>query len=277
MEPPPFGDGNFIRQPAGRQLRAPSMEPPPFGDGNHPLARHLPVGADPSMEPPPFGDGNMRAVADELEGDSLQWSHRPSAMETRKGRPHTGSFPTFNGATALRRWKLSMPSYRRAHRFNLQWSHRPSAMETHKNLPQGRPPVHPSMEPPPFGDGNYYGVGQDLSRLFHLQWSHRPSAMETSSSPATGIRTTVLQWSHRPSAMETWTVATNQQFHTALQWSHRPSAMETIVAQLVAHAILRPSMEPPPFGDGNYSARRRLESTPGPSMEPPPFGDGNYP
>ena len=37
----------------------------------------------------------------------------------------------------------------------------------------------------------------------------------------------------------------------------------------------QPSMEPPPFGDGNCGDAIGLPPESRPSMEPPPFGDGN--
>ena len=40
-----------------------------------------------SMEPPPFGDGNPKTVSPMLTTWALQWSHRLSAMETRRPCP----------------------------------------------------------------------------------------------------------------------------------------------------------------------------------------------
>ena len=64
------------------------MEPPPFGDGNRPAQLVGQSGGAPSMEPPPFGDGNF---AYGLQSGQvvrvLQWSHRPSAMETSSRSP----------------------------------------------------------------------------------------------------------------------------------------------------------------------------------------------
>ena len=34
------------------------------------------------MEPPPFGDGNFSTRTDIKQYHDLQWSHRPSVMET---------------------------------------------------------------------------------------------------------------------------------------------------------------------------------------------------
>ena len=37
----------------------------------------------------------------------------------------------------------------------------------------------------------------------------------------------------------------------ALQWSHSLSAMETPIVNKPCHKLVRPSMEPQPFGHGN--------------------------
>ena len=42
-----------------------------------------------------------------------------------------------------------------------------------------------------------------------------------------------------------------------------------------AFRVAVPSMEPPPFGDGNVDAYFITAWFDKPSMEPPPFGDGN--
>ena len=182
----------------------------------------------------------------------LQWSHRPSEMETGSVR-HSGGTPPapFNGATALRRWKPPDFHTYGSGDVNLQWSHRPSAMETmvrngtpeseqafngatalrrwKRVYPDSRAATgnHPSMEPPPFGDGNV-------------------STQIVGPPPAT-----ILQWSHRPSAMETTTCGETADEAWNLQWSHRPSAMETGLEGGLYGNGDDPSMEPPPFGDGN--------------------------
>ena len=158
MGPPPFGDGNTTRQSpttnthptfngatafrrwkpgpdyeaAGKGL-IPSMGPPPFGDGNllppgHPGAADL----RPSMGPPPFGDGNLlKSSRASITFVFLQWGHRLSAMETFGApNPLLPGGPTFNGATAFRRWKRTLlPAAWQTLR-DLQWGHRLSAMET---------------------------------------------------------------------------------------------------------------------------------------------------
>ena len=244
------------------------------------------------MEPPPFGDGNQVLIFQRFGNLVLQWSHRPSAMETRSRLPLSPcEITTFNGATALRRWK----------RFQ------PQPIFPLVQIPSMEPPL-PSMEPPPFGDGNasnpnpYFPLYRYLQWSHrYLQWSHRPSAMETPVEANVIVSRADLQWSHRPSAMETrspgpWTSAGSPPFNGAtalrrwklfdgipamvlecgLQWSHRPSAMETVIVGLGYQLDLIPSMEPPPFGDGNVHLHDRVvERALGPSMEPPPFGDGN--
>ena len=178
------------------------------------------------MEPPPFGDGNSGGR-----------------------RPCSSSCRPFNGATALRRWKLG---WTRSHRpscrpFNGATALRRWKLEVHPDLAVL---VQPSMEPPPFGDGNATGVAADeyAARSFNgatalRRWKPRKAAE------------TVSEYSH-------------------LQWSHRPSAMETSV-NAAALGVFEPSMEPPPFGDGNVNANLERRMAVRSSMEPPPFGDGN--
>ncbi len=208
----------------------------------------------------------------------LQWSHRLSAMETRRiPAARSGPGRCFNGATAFRRWKHG---HRRA----------------------DRPPRDfASMEPPPFGDGNCGPKPVLCDFRPALQWSHRLSAMETSGSLSGRYGAFQLQWSHRLSAMETM---------PARRKPNRPSraSMEpppfgdgnTLTMIWRSEGKRKASMEPPPFGDGNdvpmpgtppcqpsfngATAFRRWKPdlVPAPdaiiweaSMEPPPFGDGN--
>ena len=248
--------------------------------------------AMPSMEPPRVSDGNRingSAYPGAFNGATalrrwkpawnsmfqcLQWSHRPSAMETGRQRQRPA------------------PS--------LQWSHRPSAMETRPEDQRRRGDI-PSMEPPPFGDGNPARRSPSPRRSRFLQWSHRPSAMETCSS--------ILQWSHRPSAMETrqrpvpvcyafngatalrrWKppTATKPAPIVAIQWSHRPSAMETS-SPASEGCHLQWSHRPSAMETGGALRTSRTASRPfngatalrrwkpGVCHEPPPFGDGNRP
>ena len=62
-----------------------------------------------SMGPPPFGDGNQMLWRWNLNYVLLQWGHRLSAMETSAVQGLLQSIkPSFNGATAFRRWKRSI-------------------------------------------------------------------------------------------------------------------------------------------------------------------------
>ena len=134
--------------------------------------------------------------------------------------------PTFNGATAFRRWKAGR------HRRRLPTPRLPS---------MGPPPFGdgkrdagdlpdcqglPSMGPPPFGDGKQRCGCCRCQRPDALQWGHRLSAMERGQTTDAILAAIHLQWGHRLSAMES---------------RHRLRAM---------HLSERPSMGPPPFGDG---------------------------
>ena len=157
MEPPPFGDGNKDGLRSARMLFDASMEPPPFGDGNRDRrGRAKPRMGDASMEPPPFGDGNSIELPTTDYELALQWSHRLSAMETPlDGQPARAARDRFNGATAFRRWKLASGCIGQTAVTTLQWSHRLSAMETHETVAAKVQDPPASMEPPPFGDGNW--------------------------------------------------------------------------------------------------------------------------
>ena len=186
------------------------------------------------MEPPPFGDGNERCGT---------WTWSPTL--------------TFNGATALRRWKPGATWPVVESSAVLQWSHRPSAMETANKLRAAGPPFRT------FNGATALrrwkpGGGTCWSRIgSNLQWSHRPSAMETVPGPVDPHCCGALQWSHRPSAMETVLNPLSPLVRSwRLQWSHRPSAMETRRRGQLRHPHHGPSMEPPPFGDGNLKLKR---------------------
>ena len=278
MEPPPFGDGNNDYAPVDDEYIYPSMEPPPFGDGNLDTTSRIREVIYPSMEPPPFGDGNPPVC----------------------GRVGHG-MAAFNGATALRRWK-------------------------HVAAGMALRPRGPSMEPPPFGDGNaaarrparrappaFNGAtalrrwkrgatpmarpattttfnGATALRRWKLSSTSDTSSLTPTFNGATALRRwkpgSVLRRRLEPSAFNG---------ATALRrWKHGP-------AVLPGCHLGRPSMEPPPFGDGNnctliiMSAQDRLQWSHRPSametgqrrhrsgclhppsMEPPPFGDGNQP
>ena len=277
--------------------RLSAMETQPTGK-----SPHLRICA--SMEPPPFGDGNTRGQgARPAFYYALQWSHRLSAMETpTSGTSTPGTACCFNGATAFRRWKRewwkAAASHRR--RFNgatafRRWKrdlglrlldgHQVASMEPppfgdgngavwHPGQPLHK---HASMEPPPFGDGNYILVKRYMNhqQTFNgatafRRWKRRstsPTPMATSTfNGATAFR----RWK-RPSG------SSCRVRNTRLQWSHRLSAMETVTQTAASIATpAGPSMEPPPFGDGNLPvAGENAHGRARPSMEPPPFGDGN--
>ena len=185
MEPPPFGDGNLGVLRRHVPEYRPSMEPPPFGDGNAENGTDRDPDVQPSMEPPPFGDGNGAASAMTCRMiRTLQWSHRPSAMETRPSPSWRTVAPgAFNGATALRRWKPEQINALITEDKVLQWSHRPSAMETGPGRQRDDRLLHPSMEPPPFGDGNRGHVGE---RVGDLQPSMEPPPFGDGNTPRTG-------------------------------------------------------------------------------------------
>ena len=136
---------------------------------------------------------------------------------------------SFNGATAFRPWKRRCRQQREGH------------------------PLTPSMEPQPFGHGNFQeykgpvpfriafngatafrpwkpsssmGISQTMCCL---QWSHSLSAMETPRTFGEALLDHMdLQWSHSLSAMETpRTFGEALLDHMDLQWSHSLSAMET--------------------------------------------------
>ena len=175
-------------------------------------------------------------------------------------------------------------------------------METLTPLLNGLTVVGPSMEPPPFSDGNPISYLTYSTCRQALQWSHRLSAMETPSrqrgesrfrsafNGATAFRQWKPTWRFRPVPLAcprfngatafrqwklTWRVSACSFGVSSLQWGHRLSAVETKPQRLVGSGILAASMGPPPFGSGNVKSYpfRNVCSTA--SMGPPPFGSGN--
>ena len=204
MEPPPFGDGNYPTSVPPWPSTIPSMEPPPFGDGNRSTVRPEVLrcgafnGATALRRWKPSLYIKVLAGFFTFNGATalrrwklvrprraypmqchLQWSHRPSAMET------------------------SAAQLMNAAQMALQWSHRPSAMETGQLL-QGVAPQHETFNGATalrrWKHGRYNSHAQPATSL---QWSHRPSAMETLVAHWGRLDAAGLQWSHRPSAMET--------------------------------------------------------------------------
>ena len=255
------------------------MGPPPFGDGNRKWRRHTPPcktsfnGATafrrwklggrqvvrwghrhPSMGPPPFGDGNAGSVCRVLPARH-----------------------TFNGATAFRRWKLEGPGETDPSRLRPSMGPPPFGDGNCPGQHYPQPGLRPSMGPPPFGDGNVTISCARFSRETTLQWGHRLSAMETSapSFDLTGL--TALQWGHRLSAMETGTSFTCQGWGMGRAFNGATAfrRWKRDKRHHQHHQRGRPSMGPPPFGDGNSLNRANLNAVRTPSMGPPPFGDGN--
>ncbi len=207
----------------------------------------------------------------------LQWGHRLSAMEI--------GYST-KAATS---------------RMMLQWGHRLSAMEIHDHEDEYGDACHPSMGPPPFGDGDVDLGDYDSNANQVLQWGHRLSAMEMRRHWDT-VRPDVwtLQWGHRLSAMEISVIravaigqarpsmgpppfgdgdlaAAREEglAYCHLQWGHRLSAMEIGSYCLTLLSPVIPSMGPPPFGDGDPCCAEESAHPCPPSMGPPPFGDGD--
>ena len=175
-------------------------------------------------------------------------------METRSpGSPPASQSGPFNGATALRRWKPTSGTRGLASMRNLQWSHRPSAMETLCIFPAPRSSLPPSMEPPPFGDGNWAS-----SLLIPISWRtfNGATALRRWKRLAYGIlsvsqlsfngATALRRWKRAPilhdrsghrafngaTALRRWKRAASRLLMVPnwfLQWSHRPSAMETAI------------------------------------------------
>ena len=132
MGPPPFGSGNERERLAEHMAIRPSMGPPPFGSGN---SRNLPPPTPPvqtfngatafrqwkrAMPKKRKKSGQSlqwghrlsavetRIIPDNLGASAgcLQWGHRLSAVETGPGPPALTCPPRpFNGATAFRQWK----------------------------------------------------------------------------------------------------------------------------------------------------------------------------
>ena len=230
------------------------------------------------MGPPPFGDGNEASPRRRfITNTCLQWGHRLSAMETRhvflgrfgRSLPSMGPPPfgdgnisqctafinrmgTFNGATAFRRWKLSYIRSARPPELNLQWGHRLSAMETCQSLANELGVDIPSMGPPPFGDGN------------GKQPRCTPQSLPTFNG-ATAFRRwkQLLPQEHQELDGNSFNGAT----------AFRRWKLSVLVPKLLWPS--RPSMGPPPFGDGNMHLDRHWQRGHSPSMGPPPFGDGN--
>ena len=250
------------------------------------------------MEPWPFSHGYVRCRRCRFLSSTLQWSHGPSAMDTRsaelqvgdrvpsmepwpfshgyipRGAPYPEANPSFNGAMALQPWIPDAGARFRPARLDLQWSHGPSAMDTVDGRTSPRHLCNPSMEPWPFSHG-------------YTSLAGRSAARSQSFNGAMALQ----PWIPSPPTFPIIIIC-------CLQWSHGPSAMDTALPFLNVSARHLPSMEPWPFSHG-YLVRdgklilaeflqwshgpsamdtipnrfsRDLDGTP--SMEPWPFSHG---
>ena len=206
-----------------------------------------------SMGPPPFGDGNVAVVvAPDASSRSLQWGHRLSAMETAPPRSaRRPASPSFNGATAFRRWKLVLTRrlQLQSRRFNGATAFRrwkPASVAATSGPPHGFNGATAFRRWKPLN-----GRATDRS-ISKLQWGHRLSAMET-----------VERQGHRPEHQ---------------QASMGPPPFGDGNANVRPRHASRSgaSMGPPPFGDGNCGIQRAGVEVLVASMGPPPFGDGNF-
>ena len=106
MEPWPFSHGYALSPPGLPGIRRPSMEPWPFSHGyvEIPPATGL-WRFWPSMEPWPFSHGYLLNEMGLVYVVDLQWSHGPSAMDTRRSDSWSWRrLSAFNGAMALQPW-----------------------------------------------------------------------------------------------------------------------------------------------------------------------------
>ena len=183
--------------------------------------------------------------------DRLQWSHSLSAMETGRLALLFRLFvlasmepqPFGHGNSVTSRQELcEVAASMEPQPFGHGNGRNPHVIGT---------PVGASMEPQPFGHGNVHSRTGAVALFVELQWSHSLSAMETRSPSARGLR------------------------FRSLQWSHSLSAMETGQCQGAAAARGDASMEPQPFGHGNFAGANPPHLTVVASMEPQPFGHGN--
>ena len=168
----------------------------------------------PSMGPPPFGDGNFR----------YRWQQGLRRV-------------TFNGATAFRRWKLSISLAARIASRDLQWGHRLSAMETR---PTG------------------------ATRRLRLPTFNGATAFRRWKRPSYWPPPCRLPTFNGATAFRRWKRARGLGRSTRgliLQWGHRLSAMETFDIAGSKDCVAGPSMGPPPFGDGNKRTRLRPPAT----------------
>ncbi len=167
----------------------------------------------------------------------------------RPGLTRRTGRPSFNGATAFRRWKVCLRCWApsRGRGFNgatafRRWKGVYGAVRLRA--------VVASMGPPPFGDGKRSCLRGMLRRVscFNGATAFRRWKAFNLVLRITGYRK--LQWGHRLSAMERFRAPATHLRSRRLQWGHRLSAMERGLPEPDISAQERASMGPPPFGDG---------------------------
>ena len=139
--------------------RRASMGPRPCGRGRRRRSARA-CRADPaSMGPRPCGRGRLRALRAKLRLLMLQWGHGLAAVEGASTRATSStSGAGFNGATALRPWKVGGASVVKATVGSLQWGHGLAAVEGGHAGPWQAPQLPASMGPRPCGRGREHGV-----------------------------------------------------------------------------------------------------------------------
>ena len=254
MEPWPFSHGYAQKFGEWLPRRFPSMEPWPFSHGYAPRRLDLHPGAViPSMEPWPFSHGYEERFVGFDDAVHLQWSHGPSAMDTRSAPPRASRpSSSFNGAMALQPWIPFRPAARRAS----SW------------------PFNGAMALQPWILVRTFSAdisSHSFNGAMALQpWIHRPAE-------------SVLHLRYGPS-MEPWPFSHGYPLTTisktasprSLQWSHGPSAMDTEAGPGRVLFLLFPSMEPWPFSHGYVHPVLAFVDPGHPSMEPWPFSHGYF-
>ena len=174
-------------------------------------------------------------------------------------------------------------------------------METHDDADHQRHDDHPSMGPPPFGDGN---IAPDSCGGRACSASMGPPPFGDGNVPDSWVPIsdhTPLQWGHRLSAMETrCPVRPSKSLSDCFNGATAFRRWKQAATDLKVANSSTASMGPPPFGDGNRTSAtspssifprlqwgHRLSAMEtgavlvaghhpkAASMGPPPFGDGN--
>src|SRR5579875_2255423 len=129
------------------------MEPRPYGRGDHLAGTQVVVLRAASMEPRPYGRGDITQDKALAKGDIC-----------------------FNGATAIRPWRPSFTASRIEKYFALQWSHGHTAVETAAQSGRSTQNMWASMEPRPYGRGDFvdWRAGQRRAFRFNGATAIRP-------------------------------------------------------------------------------------------------------